>query len=249
MNPDHRHSVLTFPTPEALAEAAADRVVRGMLARPGPVAVCLTGGSSPYQLYRLLGSDPYQQRIPWERVHWFIGDERFVPDRDPLHNMAVARRLFLDDRAPASHIHPIPTELSNPDQAARIYESELQAFYGDNRLASSRPLFDVVLLGLGPDGHVASLFPGQSALEETTRWTVGVPEAAVSPFVPRVTLTLPALNSSAEMLFLVAGKEKRGILSRVLSGEDLPANRCRATGRTIWLVDQAAHPDDVIDRE
>jgi len=248
MNPDHRHHVLTFPTPEALAEAAADRVVGRMLARRGPVAICLTGGNSPHQLYRLLGSNSYRSRIPWERVHWFIGDERFVPDRDPLHNMAVARRLLLDDRAPVCHIHSISTDLSNPDQAARRYESELQAFYGDGGLLSSRPLFDVVLLGLGPDGHVASLFPGQSTLEETTRWTMGVPEAPVSPFVPRVTLTLPVLNSCREMLFLVAGKEKRGILSRVLAGEDLPANRARATGQTVWLVDQAANPDDAIER-
>lgn len=248
MNPDHRHYVLTFPTPETLAEAAANRVVGRMLAHGGPVAICLTGGSSPHPLYRLLGADFYRQRIPWERVHWFIGDERFVPDGDPLHNMAVARRLLLDGRAPASHTHPIPTDVSNPDQAARIYESELQAFYGDGRLSSARPLFDVVLLGLGPDGHIASLFPGQPTLEETVRWTVGVPEAPVSPFVPRVTLTLPALNCCAEMLLLVTGKEKRGILSRVLAGEDLPANRSCATGQTIWLVDQAACPDDVIER-
>jgi 6-phosphogluconolactonase/glucosamine-6-phosphate isomerase/deaminase len=105
-------------------------------------------------------------------------------------------------------------------------------------------LFDVVLMGVGPDGHTASLFPDDPALDETKRWVVGVPRAHVEPFVPRVTLTLPALNCCREMLFEVAGADKRAILTRLLDGENLPANRAQSPGETIWLVDQAALPEN-----
>src|SRR6266481_8993861 len=157
--------------------------------------------------------------------------------------MGTARRMFLDQCAPAANIHPIPTDTADPREAARRYESELKSFYGASELASSRPLFDLVLMGVGPDGHTASLFPDYPAIEEIERWVVGVPQAPVEPFVPRVTLTLPALNSCREMLFEVAGAEKRAILTRVLDGENLPANRARSTGETIWLVDTAALPE------
>ena len=207
------------------------------------VAVCLTGGSSPKQLYQLLATEAFRSQIPWDRVHWFIGDERFVPANHPLNNMGMARQIFLDRWAPTSNIHPIPTDTADPDEAARRYESELQSFHGAARLEPARPLFDVVLMGVGPDGHTASLFPDYPAIEETGRWVVGVRQAHVEPFVSRVTLTLPALNSCREMLFEVPGSEKRAILTRVLDGENLPANRAHSTGETIWLVDTAALPE------
>jgi 6-phosphogluconolactonase len=235
--------VITVSDANALAQAAADRMLARIAANAGRLAICLTGGSSPKQLYQLLATEAYRSRIPWDRVHWFIGDERFVPADDPLNNMGTARRLFLDSRASASNIHPIPTDTANPQEAARRYQNELQSFYGADRLDASRPLFDVVLMGVGPDGHTASLFPNYPALEETDRWVVGVPEAHVEPFVPRVTLTLPALGSCREMLFEVSGSDKRAILARVLDGENLPANRAHSTGETIWLVDKAALPE------
>src|SRR3954464_7803119 len=213
-------------------------------ANPGRIAICLTGGSSPKRLYQLLGSEAWREKIPWERVHWFIGDERFVPESDPLNNMAVARATFLDRNAPSGHVHPIPTTADTPDQSAEAYARELQAFYGAESLDPARPLFDMVLMGAGPDGHTASLFPDFPAIEQTERWVVGVPKANVAPFVPRVTLTLPALGSCREMLFEVAGTDKRAILTRVFDGEDLPANRVCATGDTVWLVDQAALPEN-----
>jgi 6-phosphogluconolactonase len=240
---DNRH-VIAVSDPAALAKAAAERVLARIAENRVRVAICLTGGSSPKQLYQLLATGAYRSRIPWDRVHWFIGDERFVPADDPLNNMGMARRIFLDRHAPASNIHPIPTDTANPEQAARRYENELRSFYGANQLDSTRPLFDVVLMGVGPDGHTASLFPDYPAIEETERWVVGVPEAHVEPFVPRVTLTLPALGSCREMLFEVAGPDKRAILTRVLAGENLPANRAHSTGETIWLVDKAALPEN-----
>lgn len=234
------HHVIVFPNAAALAQAAADRIMARIAANAGRAAICLTGGSSPEQLYRLLGSDGYRSRIPWDHVHWFIGDERFVPATDPLNNMAMARRIFLDACAPADNIHPIRTNLNDIDECARHYENELKSYYGFSVLNPARPMFDVVLMGVGPDGHIASLFPGYPALEANDRWVVGVAEAHVAPFVPRVTMTLPVLSSCHEMLFEVAGSDKRAILTRVLDGENLPANLACSAGDTVWLVDQAA---------
>jgi 6-phosphogluconolactonase len=231
---------IALDDPAMLAKAAAERLMARLDANAGRIAICLTGGSSPQMLYRLLASDPWCSRIPWDRVHWFIGDERFVRPRDPLNNMAMARDIFLDRFAPAANIHPIPTDTSSPDQSALRYERELQSFYGAHELDRERPLFDLVLMGIGPDGHTASLFPDDPALEETRRWVVGVPKAHVEPFVPRVTLTLPTLSSCREMLFEVAGQDKRAIVTRLFAGENLPANRARSNGETVLLADRAA---------
>jgi 6-phosphogluconolactonase len=244
MTGSKNRQVIAVSGPAALAKAAADRLLARIAANNGRVAICLTGGSSPHQLYRLLASDGYRSRIPWDRVHWFIGDERFVGADDVLNNMGAARRLFLDRQAPASNIHPIKTDAASPEEAAGRYESELKSFYGADDLDPARPLFDVVLMGVGPDGHTASLFPGYPAVEERERWVTGVPEAHAEPFVPRVSLTLPALGACREMLFEVAGADKRAILTRVLDGENLPANRAHSSGETIWLVDQAALPEN-----
>jgi 6-phosphogluconolactonase len=118
---DHRH-VISVADPAAMANVAAERVIARISENAGRVAICLTGGSSPRQLYRLLATDFYRSRIPWARVHWFIGDERFVPPDDPLNNLGVARAIFLDRCAPASNIHSIPTDFSDPDRSAARYE-------------------------------------------------------------------------------------------------------------------------------
>jgi 6-phosphogluconolactonase len=240
---DHRR-VIVVDDPAALAKAAADRLMASIDANSGRIAICLTGGSSPKRLYQLLATDAYRNRIPWDRVHWFIGDERFVSADNPLNNMAVARKIFLDECAPAANIHPIPTAVANPEAAADAYQQTLKSFYGADRLDPVTPLFDLTLLGVGPDGHTASLFPGDPALDEHERWVVGVAKANVEPFVPRVTLTLHALASCRQMLFEVEGAAKRAILTRVLGGENLPANRARSNLETIWLADRAALPED-----
>src|SRR3954467_12727983 len=136
---DNRH-VITVADRAAMATTAAERVLARTAANSGRVAICLTGGSSPKQLYQLLATEAYRSRIPWQRVHWFIGDERFVPADDPLNNMGTARRLFLDSNAPVSNTHPIPTDTAGPREAARRYENELQSFYGADRLDATRPL-------------------------------------------------------------------------------------------------------------
>jgi 6-phosphogluconolactonase len=246
MSKDSDRRVIAVSDPVPLANMAAQRLLARIDANDDRVAICLTGGSSPQKLYELLATDAWRNRIPWRRVHWFIGDERFVRADDPLNNMSMARRAFLDRCAPAANVHPIPTDnAANPDEAARRYEHELKSFYGAEAFNPARPLFDLVLMGVGPDGHTASLFPGFPAVRETQRWVVGVPEAHVEPFVPRVTLTLPALGCCREMLFEVAGSEKRAILTRVLAGENLPASQAHSTaGETVWLVDEAALPED-----
>jgi 6-phosphogluconolactonase len=226
-----------------LAQTAARRLI-DRIRHGNRGAVCLTGGSSPLGLYRLLAEDPLRNAVPWTRVHWFMGDDRFVPESDPLSNMGAARRAFLDRVSPPpQNIHPIPTAANDPADAARRYEDELKQFYGTDRLDPSRPVFDIVLMGLGPDGHTASLFPHSPALEEKQHWAVGVPKAGMEPFVPRVTLTFPALASTREMLFLVDSADKRQILGRVLAGEDLPAHRAYAQGDLVWLIIRAAAPE------
>jgi 6-phosphogluconolactonase len=240
---DHRR-IITVPDPVTLAKTAADRILGRIAANTGRIAMCLAGGSSPKKLYELLATEPYRSRIPWDRTHWFIGDERFVAASDPLNNMAMARSILLDRFAPASRIHPIPTDTGKPEESAECYQRELKLFYGAERLDPGRPLFDVVLLGIGPDGHTASIFPDYPAAVETERWVVGVSQAHVAPLVPRVTLTLPALASCREMLFEVSGPDKRAIVTRVIAGESLPAARARSIGETIWLVDAAALPEN-----
>jgi 6-phosphogluconolactonase len=226
-----------------MAGIAAERLCERIAQASGQPAVCLTGGSSPEPLYRLLTREPWRTRLALDRTHWFVGDDRFVPLHDPLSNIGMARRLFLDPvGAPEANIHPIPTDCASPDAAARRYEGELRRFYGSERLDPARPLFALVLMGLGSDGHTASLFPHAPALAEQERWVVGVDQAGLAPFVPRVTLTVPTLASTREMLFLVNGQEKREILSRVLAGKDLPAGRARADGDLVWLIEAAAAP-------
>ena len=241
-------SRIVVADPVALADAAAKRLMARIDANTRRVAICLTGGSSPKQLYQLLGSEAYATRIPWDRVHWFIGDERFVSPADPLNNLSMARGIFLDRFAPKDHIHPIPTDAADPDESARRYERELKSFYGADEFDPARPLFDLVLMGIGPDGHTASLFPGYPAANETKRWVVGVPQAHVEPFVPRVSLTLPALASCREMLFELAGHGKRAILAKLSTDESLPANRARSLGETVLLVDQAAVGEEHLER-
>src|ERR1700685_369669 len=192
MSANKQREIVVAADTAALAAAAAQRLV-SRVARDGRTAVCLTGGSSPEGLYRLLAEEPWRGKVPWERVHWFMGDDRFVPLTDPRSNMGIAKQLFLDRvPAPRGNVHAIPTDANYPEGAANIYEDELKSFYGADRLEPGRPLFDLVLMGLGPDGHSASLFPASRRVDEKNRWVVAVTKAGMEPFVPGVTLDFAA---------------------------------------------------------
>ncbi len=239
-----KREIIFVPDRQGLAETGARRLIARIAANPGRPAVCLTGGSTPQRLYELLATSPWREQIPWPRVHWFMTDDRFVPHNDPLSNIGMARKAFLDACAPPENVHAIPADKETPDEAAELYEQQLRTFHPP-QLDEGSPLFDIVLMGVGPDGHTASLFPGFSALAEQRKWVIGVPRANVAPFVPRVSLTLPCLASTREMLFLVSGHDKKDILGQVLAGGDLPAARVQsAHGETVWLIDEAAAPND-----
>lgn len=231
--------IVVLPDPAAVAEAAARRLLDRIVGVP-TASVCLTGGSSPRALYELLATPAWRGRVPWAQTHWFLGDERAVPADDPLNNGAMARHAFLDACAAPATVHMIATTLP-PDRAARGYQTTLEDFKRQHR--AGEPLFDLVLLGVGPDGHVASLFPGMPGPGVFDRWVIGVERANVEPFVPRISLTLSCLADTREMLFLATGAGKRDILRRVFAGEDLPAALARAAhGDTVWLIDRAADP-------
>ncbi|MGL5167049.1 MAG: 6-phosphogluconolactonase [Afipia sp.] len=239
-----KREIIVVPDRQALAETAAQRLKARISANPERPAVCLTGGSTPQRLYELLATSPWREQIPWPRVHWFMSDDRFVPYDNPLSNIGMARKAFLDACAPPENVHAIPANKMTPDEAAELYEQQLRTFH-PSQLDEGSPLFDIVLMGIGPDGHTASLFPGFPELTEHRKSVVGVPRANVAPFVPRVSLTLPCLASTREMLFLVSGRDKKDILGQALAGGDLPATRAQsAHGETIWLIDEAAAPND-----
>ena len=227
--------------PTALAHRVAQWIADLACHSTGRFSVALSGGSTPKRLYQMLAAEPLRDVLPWDRVHWFWGDDRFVPRDTPDSNYGMARDAMLAHvPVPAANIHGIPIE-GDPSASARAYEAELKTFYGSDTLDPARPLFDVMLLGMGPDGHTASLFPGKPALNETQHWVTGVPEPGLTPFVPRVTLTFPALASSRSVAFVAAGADKHAMMQRALSGDRaLPSARVTSDGELIWFIDEAA---------
>ena len=226
------------PDAEAMARAAADWFAQTLVARAGALRVSLTGGNTPRRFYTLLGAAEYRGRIPWHRIEFYFGDERFVPHDDPASNFRMVREsLMASASLDPRRVHPIPTA-GNAGDCAGAYEAELKQAYGASALDVARPLFDVMLLGLGDNGHIASLMPGQPVLEERARWVAAVPHGAPQP---RITLTYPALESSAAIAFLVTGAEKATALERGRAGDtSIPAGRLRPQGRVFWFADRAA---------
>jgi 6-phosphogluconolactonase len=227
-----------YPDPPALARHVAEWMTTTALAANRPFRVSLSGGSTPKTLYGLLASDDFRGRFPWQRVCWYWGDERFVPYDHPDSNYRMTREAMLTKApVPPENVHPVPTD-GSPEDAAQRYERTLQEAYGSSTFDPARPLFDITLLGLGPDGHTASLLPGESVLEERTRWVVPVSHGR--PEV-RITMTYPAIDSSRCVAFLVTGREKAAIVGSIRAGgSQVPAARVRPVGELVWFLDRAA---------
>jgi 6-phosphogluconolactonase len=215
-------------------------VIQQAVSKRGKFAIALCGGHTPEKMYSLwAATEQYRNKTPWDRVHLFWGDERFVPASDPLSNYRMARETLISHiPIPAQNVHPMPTNLPSPEECARAYESELLKFFG-----SEPPAFDIQLLGIGPEGHTASLFPGSPALDEKVHWVAAVRVPAEPP--QRITLTLAVLNQGRNTFFLAAGENKRQILSAIReepSGRpsQYPAARIHPLNDPVWFLDAAA---------
>jgi 6-phosphogluconolactonase len=231
-----------FADRSALFQGAADEFVRqasAAIRSQGKFVVALAGGSTPKGLFHVLAGN---QALPWDKIYVFFGDERHVPPDDPESNYRMAREALLSKvPIPAENVFRIPAENPDAHQAAESYEQTLRTYFAVP--AGSFPRFDLILLGMGPDGHTASLFPGGTALQEKSRWVLA---DWVEKFkTDRITLTLPVLNNAACVMFLVSGSDKAATLKEVLQGKQ-PAQRFPskliqpADGHLIWMVDDEA---------
>lgn len=227
---------------DAQCLAAAHFVVDELatvLARAPRASFALAGGSTPKKLFeRLVGE--HARSLDWRRVDFYFGDERCVPLGAEDSNFRMARESLFDPLVvPREAVHPMPAEAPDHDEAARAYEDALRRRFGTG------PTFDLAMLGLGEDAHVASLFPNSPALAERVRWVMHV-ETRAKPPPHRLTLTLPVFARSRTVFFLVAGATKRDAVSRVFApttdvDRDLPAARVTASERVVWFLDRAAH--------
>ena len=239
--------VAIFNDADQLALHAADLVTRAAKAAirdRGRAMLALAGGSTPEKTYGVLAQPDQRSRIDWARTYLFFGDERVVRPNDPSSNFAMVQRtLLIPVSVPAGHVFAVPTRLPTAAAAAEYAATLARVFgLGDGRVP---PRFDLVLLGLGEDGHTASLFPGAASLRVTDRWVVATPPGTLPPPVERVTLTFPVLNAAREVVFLVSGQNKAEALREVLEGrlsrEERPAAGIRPVDGTLtWLVDDAA---------
>lgn len=234
--------VLVFPDAEEAARAAAGRfaacAAEAHAARE-IFCVALVGGGTPRQLYRKFAEEPWRSQVDWRRVHFFWSDERAVPPGDPESNFGMAQREFLSRvAAPPENLHRMEAERPDAAAAARDYEAALRRWLPVN--ANGVPRFHLILLGIGHDGHTASLFPSSQALEEQSRWVVSTEVPGIGR---RMTLTLPVLNAAQRVLFLVTGEKKAEILAHIVSDSSppVPAQLVRpAEGERLFFVDAAA---------
>lgn len=234
MNP----KIEVFPDKPALVQRALAmtlETLQSAIAQRGRATIALAGGSTPKPLYEAIAT----QDLPWEKIHVFWGDERYVPSDHPDSNEGMARRAWLDRVAiPPANIHPMPTDEPDPAVAASRYEQELQQVFQVG--AGEFPALDLILLGMGDDGHTASLFPYTAALKVGDRLvTVGNKNGQ-----PRITLTVPLINQAHAVLFLVAGADKQAALEQIFStdADDMafPSRLIRPKGLLQWLLDQSA---------
>lgn len=241
MNPE----VHAFDTLRDASLAVAERIAetaRVAIAKRGRFSLALSGGKTPELLYGFM-ADEYADRMEWKSVHLFWGDERYVPQDHPDNNFRMAHQAWISKvQIPPQNVYRMHTEEKNPEKAAESYEKILVDFFRDSD-EKSGATFDVTLLGLGVDGHTASLFPGSPVLIEKCRWVVAV-DAPSSVFPKkRITLTLPLINSSRDVIFLALGEEKKSVIHTILNEPErakkiYPAARVNAREKLLWYVDK-----------
>ena len=236
-----------FATLDQCCHALAEHIVataRKCVKENGRFTIAASGGSSPKPLYRLLAAPEFGEQMPWQQTHLFWGDERCVAADHPDSNYNMVHNTLLKSGGVASPtIHRMPGELP-PKEGAAAYEKELRNFFDNGKSPKgSWPTFDLILLGLGSDGHTASLFPGSPALAEQTRWVTATPPGVLDPQVDRLTLTIPAINNATEVIFLVAGTEKKILVDRIFADRqnylEYPAARITPQATLLWYVADA----------
>lgn len=246
--PEMSSDVQYFPNIQAMSQAVADRllaIAEASVKRRSKFTLALSGGSTPRTLYECLARDPYASAMPWPHTHLFWGDERYVPADHPDSNfLMVSQALLAHIPIPALNVNRINTDLSSPEETVAAYERDLRRLFdifGSLTPQNDFPVFDVILLGLGKDGHTASLFPNSPALQEMRRWVVATPVPELEPRVPRLTLTFPVINAARHVFFLVAGADKQPIVNIILhdpatAWSRYPAARVSPAGTLTWCL-------------
>jgi len=237
-----KSKIIIKDNPADLASWAADffaGTARACANTQGRFMVALSGGSTPRPVHRLLGQDPYRSQVPWGETHIFWVDERCVPETSQASNFGAAKDDFLHHvPVPPSQIHPMRGGVP-PEEGAKQYQRELEGFFGSD--ANGLPVFDLIFLGMGEDGHTASLFPGQQALDERQKWVMVVKGG--NPIVSRLTMTLPVLNGGKHVVFLVSGQTKARVIRTIFEEKTglLPAERIQPlSGELTYLLDRKA---------
>jgi 6-phosphogluconolactonase len=252
-----KREVRRYHNLEVLSNAAAKFIcslANECVYESGLFTIVLSGSKTPKTLYENLARPSFSTRMPWSHIHLFWGDERCVPPDHPDSNFAMASRALVSKvPVPPQNVHPIPTTFESPEKVAENYEEILRKFFDSSVTAKPHPgarhggepfpSFDLILLGVGRDGHTASLFPGDRALEEERRWVAAVFSPQGTPRVPRITLTLPVINRARCVLFMASGSEKHEVIRPILGDSgpvraSYPAARVQPEGRVVWLIDE-----------
>jgi len=241
MNTHRVEKIITADSKQLAAKGAeiVCKTAKETVDRQGRFAVAVSGGSTPRAMHRLMSQEPYLSDIPWQKTHVFMVDERMVAFEHPDSNFGAAQKDFLGKiPIPKKQIHPMPT-VALPEEGVALYQTELDNFFRD--FGGNDPVFDLIILGIGKDGHIASLFPGQPIIENTNRWVLSVKGG--QPDVLRLTLNYHVLNSAKHILFLASGSGKAAIVKTLFEGSQvsLPAAKIKSlNGKVTWLLDRSA---------
>ncbi len=247
-------AVMEFNSYERMAAAAAETIAKHAaeeIKEKGYFTIVLSGGNSPRMIYEKLAQEPLKSAVDWEKVFIFWGDERYVEKTNNDSNYRMADSAFVSKvTVPENNVFPIPVEEESPEKAAEVYEDTLRNFFKDGEkkeLKGSFPVFDLILLGVGADGHTASLFPGNVALNEKKKWVVRVKAHARVTLRDRITMTMPVLSNGKKVMFIIGGQGKGEILKSIFRGpkkvkKQYPAGMLNEEGPgSVWYIDKGIY--------